>query len=91
MCCGHLNIASVHVIGYLTGQLIAFSKHTWSELNAKPHRHGHAAVMDHMQRCYLARLLAQHEENLQSRISYCEWDPYGEQGHTYRIHELCEL
>lgn len=38
---------------------------TWCELDTKPDRHRHAAVMDDMQRCYLTRLLAQHKEDLQ--------------------------
>jgi len=42
---------------------------TWGELNAEPDRHGHAAVMDDVQRGNLASLLAQHEENLWRRTT----------------------
>lgn len=34
------------------------------ELNAEPHGHGHAAVMDHVQCGHLTRFLAQHKEDL---------------------------
>lgn len=79
MCCDHLEYIC-RIIGYLTKQLAVFRKRTWSELNTEPHRHGHAAVMDHMESCYLARLLAQHEENLQTSMNYCESVLYCEWG-----------
>lgn len=37
---------------------------TWCEFDAEPHRQGHAAMVDDVQRCHLASLLAQYEENL---------------------------
>lgn len=37
----------------------------WRELHAKPHGHGHDAVMDHVQGRDVVELFAQHEEELE--------------------------
>lgn len=37
---------------------------TGRELDTEPHGHGHASVVDHVQRRYLAGFLAHHEEDL---------------------------
>jgi hypothetical protein len=52
--------------------IIVLYEPTWGEFDAEPDRHGHAPVVDNMQRRYVPVLFPQHEEELQHFQSFSE-------------------